>query len=344
MKPDQIAAFVFGFIFVAIMLIVGIAIPNPTSSQLFIFRTVLSLAAGGIGAVIPGFLDVKISVYVRAGGAMALFALIYMVNPPLLVAGSPQFQTAMWRGDQALSESNYPAARQFYKEAARLDPGNWKPFDQLGRVESRDGNFALSLHDFKTAVGKKGRPDGSILYGIAEAEDALQQPEEEKKYLIEARKRLAPNSQLLPDVTFDLGLVNLELWLTNGIPKETEEYRQSDLAFQRFLEEGGQPAQWALYCRACLRAGRAEDPSLSDAARRRFSAQANDGLEKAVAALSQYQSDKAPYQEQLMRILLTTPSHRRHRPGEAPACPPLLRSWNRAHGSVNSLLAKMSTD
>jgi hypothetical protein len=42
----------------------------------------MSLAAAGIGAVIPGIIDVSINPVVRAGGALALFVLIYMVNPP----------------------------------------------------------------------------------------------------------------------------------------------------------------------------------------------------------------------------------------------------------------------
>ena len=72
------------------MLIVAIAIPQPTATQWFVFRVVLALAAAGIGAVIPGLIVVNVSKTVRAGGAIALFVLVYTLNPPQLVAPAPQ--------------------------------------------------------------------------------------------------------------------------------------------------------------------------------------------------------------------------------------------------------------
>jgi hypothetical protein len=50
---------------------------------------VLSLACGGVAAVIPGFLAVsmdKAGIAIRAGGALAVFLLVYFFNPAQLVA------------------------------------------------------------------------------------------------------------------------------------------------------------------------------------------------------------------------------------------------------------------
>ena len=91
MTPQLITAFVFGCIFVIVLLVIALAIPEPTSQQMFIFRVVLALAAAGIGAIIPGFLDINgkiLDISLRATGALALFVLIYRINPPDLTAKS----------------------------------------------------------------------------------------------------------------------------------------------------------------------------------------------------------------------------------------------------------------
>src|SRR5262245_45991837 len=87
---EKITAFACGVVFVVLMLMVAIAIPNPSATQWFVFRVVLALAAAGIGAVIPGLIVVNVSKVVRAGGAIALFVLVYMLNPPQLVTPAPQ--------------------------------------------------------------------------------------------------------------------------------------------------------------------------------------------------------------------------------------------------------------
>ena len=82
-----ITAGTFGVTFLLILLGVAFLAPNPTPFQLVVFRVVLALAAGCIGALIPGFIEVKFRNWLRAAGAMALFAVVYLVNPPALVAG-----------------------------------------------------------------------------------------------------------------------------------------------------------------------------------------------------------------------------------------------------------------
>jgi hypothetical protein len=76
-----ILAFVFGTVFVIVMLVIAHKKPNPEPFPRFVYRVVLSLAAGGVGAVIPGVFNFT-SPLVSAGGALALFAIVYLVNPP----------------------------------------------------------------------------------------------------------------------------------------------------------------------------------------------------------------------------------------------------------------------
>jgi formylglycine-generating enzyme required for sulfatase activity len=83
---DLALAFVFGVVFVLVLLFLSIAFPNPSPFQEVVFRIILSLAAAGVAAVIPGLINFKFSVgtssVLRAAGALAVFAIVYFWNPP----------------------------------------------------------------------------------------------------------------------------------------------------------------------------------------------------------------------------------------------------------------------
>ncbi len=88
---EKIAAFAFGVMFVATLLVLAVAFPQPTPFQYHIFRIVLALACGGVAAVIPGFLAVRMDkkgLVIRAGGALAVFLLVYFFNPAQLVTAA----------------------------------------------------------------------------------------------------------------------------------------------------------------------------------------------------------------------------------------------------------------
>jgi hypothetical protein len=78
-------AYFFGVIFVVVLLVMAIAVPNPSAFQYTVFRIVLALAAAGVAAMIPGFLQVTVSNWIRAGGALAIFVIVYFYAPAALV-------------------------------------------------------------------------------------------------------------------------------------------------------------------------------------------------------------------------------------------------------------------
>ncbi len=85
-----------GVFFLLLIIVLVVWIREPTSQQMWVFRVTMSLAAAAIGAIIPGFLHIEGTLTkfaFRTGGAIALFLLVYMVNPPALVSqdvgGSP---------------------------------------------------------------------------------------------------------------------------------------------------------------------------------------------------------------------------------------------------------------
>jgi hypothetical protein len=93
LRIDVVIAFGFGVVFVTTMLIVAFRFPRPTPFQYTVFRTVLSLAAAGAGAMFPGLINLEFSglagLALRAGGALALFVIIFFFNPAKLLAHGP---------------------------------------------------------------------------------------------------------------------------------------------------------------------------------------------------------------------------------------------------------------
>lgn len=89
-KWPKIVAVASGLAFLVAILIIAIAIRELTPFRLFVFRTVLALAGAGFGAALPGLLNVTFkaipNVVIEAGGAIALFVLIYKINPAQLAA------------------------------------------------------------------------------------------------------------------------------------------------------------------------------------------------------------------------------------------------------------------
>ena len=77
---ETLLAFAFGVICVLLLLVL-----QPQTGQERNFRIVISLAAAGIAAVIPGMLNISAKdgkrFTIRAAGAMAVFVIVYFINP-----------------------------------------------------------------------------------------------------------------------------------------------------------------------------------------------------------------------------------------------------------------------
>jgi hypothetical protein len=88
-KLQAISSFTFGVVFVIVMLVISFLRPEPSTFQYGVFRTVLALAGAGAAAVFPGFIEIKLGRWLRAGGAMAVFAILYFYNPAQLALPPP---------------------------------------------------------------------------------------------------------------------------------------------------------------------------------------------------------------------------------------------------------------
>jgi hypothetical protein len=86
---ERTLAFGFGVAFVVALLGLAVFIPEPSVFQWRVFRAVLALAAAGAATFIPGVLRVTLTPWVRASGAIAVFAAVYGLEPARLVVQDP---------------------------------------------------------------------------------------------------------------------------------------------------------------------------------------------------------------------------------------------------------------
>jgi hypothetical protein len=89
----KLLAFFFGLCFVAAALVLAICFPDPTAFQYTVFRIVLALAAAGVAGVIPGMIRLKVqpgtALLIHAGGALAVFVMVYLLAPAALTKEQP---------------------------------------------------------------------------------------------------------------------------------------------------------------------------------------------------------------------------------------------------------------
>lgn len=90
-SPEIWLAFAFGTVALGVLLAIAVYVPGNSHNPLLVTvsRVILAVACAGIAAVIPGFLQLELkhsaATAIRAGGALAVFALVYLTNPPELI-------------------------------------------------------------------------------------------------------------------------------------------------------------------------------------------------------------------------------------------------------------------
>ncbi len=65
----------------AVLLAISLLVPGWAQQNNDLSKTLLALAAAGVAATLPGFLNFEVGNTVKAGGALAAFVLVFLVNP-----------------------------------------------------------------------------------------------------------------------------------------------------------------------------------------------------------------------------------------------------------------------
>lgn len=87
-KWQLIIGLAIGILIAVTILVLVVFIPNPTPVQFFVFRGLFSISLAAIAAIIPGLLHVESRFQkfsIRATGAIAVFILVWLINPPALI-------------------------------------------------------------------------------------------------------------------------------------------------------------------------------------------------------------------------------------------------------------------
>jgi hypothetical protein len=92
-RNERILAFATGLVLLLLILATVLFGPQRDSGFAYVaLRTILGLAAAAFVVIVPGFLEFNWPPVVRAGGALAAFAIVFFVNPPTPPAGAPTAQ------------------------------------------------------------------------------------------------------------------------------------------------------------------------------------------------------------------------------------------------------------
>ena len=94
-----------GVIFLLITIILGITVIEPNPWQQDMFRIVLALAGAAFAAIIPGFIELKYSNLITAGGALAVFFIIFKMEPARLQDFSNV--NKQFKGNISLNDGSY---------------------------------------------------------------------------------------------------------------------------------------------------------------------------------------------------------------------------------------------
>ena len=88
MGTEQYFAFGFGAVLLLILLLVSLKHPYPSDFQYTVMRIMLALASACVAVFLTGFLRVEIKQFIEAGGALAVFVIVYFRAPAALPTAS----------------------------------------------------------------------------------------------------------------------------------------------------------------------------------------------------------------------------------------------------------------
>jgi tetratricopeptide (TPR) repeat protein len=360
MKTEVWIAFIFGVVFLFIILLfalIAFYLPKPANpgvleTFLFVLQVILALAASGVAAVIPGFLNVNLrtrlgtgnDIAIRAGGAIAVFVIIFLVNPKNLALSEVDKRVGF---DERLEKCrNYvpvvgsplPGALQYCQDAKAFEPARWESYHQLARIYYWNLDYELAIENYEQAINlltgvdydkissevlvkPEFRTDFSLLaYGVSisavGAANAGKSPEIKAKLyqisldaITKSKWFVAANqagNDLNRQLLYTRAVDTMSIWEMNGAVPDADESLQIAIdAWVAYLSLPEIVPTWAEYHLSCLYAEASEKTTGQTASELRE--KSKDYIRQSLAHLLQSQNDKSVIQDKLMKCRLTKP-------------------------------------
>lgn len=154
-RLNTFLAFAFGVTFCGVLAYAGLREhPITNDAQFWLLRLLAALSAAGVAAVIPGFLDfdwkLGTKIAVRSGGALAVFALVYLVNPPILAKQVLSEDVASMQYNYA--DRKYNDAERYADKILRIDPNYAKALNIKGGIAYYRRDFEKAREYFDKAT------------------------------------------------------------------------------------------------------------------------------------------------------------------------------------------------
>lgn len=109
-------AFSFGILFILLIMIVALAVKDPSPFQYLVFRIILSLAGAGFAASLTGVLQLKMRLpgggTIKAAAGFAVFIILYFFSPVALVAAEERQAVLQIKQELTSKDSAYFKARE----------------------------------------------------------------------------------------------------------------------------------------------------------------------------------------------------------------------------------------
>jgi tetratricopeptide (TPR) repeat protein len=153
-STETLLAFGFGVIFCGVLAYAGLrGQPITDPGQFFFLRVLAAISAAGVAAVIPGMLNVEIGreklLAIKAAGALGVFVIVFLVNPPELVGKAGESKRAIMSGNY--SQGLYEDANRIADEILKNEPEDGQALNIKGGIAFYQGEFPTAVQYFRRA-------------------------------------------------------------------------------------------------------------------------------------------------------------------------------------------------
>jgi tetratricopeptide (TPR) repeat protein len=153
-SAEALLAFGFGLTFCGVLAYAGLRNqPITDPGQFFFLRVLAAISAAGVAAVIPGMLNVEIGrgklLAIKGAGALGVFVIVFLVNPPELVSKAGESKRATMSGNY--SQGLYEDANRIADEILKNEPEDGQALNIKGGIAFYRGDFPSAVQYFRRA-------------------------------------------------------------------------------------------------------------------------------------------------------------------------------------------------